>query len=81
MRTAVKLGVPHLIPFLFVGKVNVDDVPILYQKYQEGVIDAPKYLPEQFRDMNGIAVWMSFSNFFNMVDLKRVREHYEKLFK
>jgi hypothetical protein len=26
-------------------------------------------------------VWMSFSNFFNMVDLKRVREHYEKLFK
>lgn len=81
MRVAIRAGWPQLIPFLFVGKLHVDDVPLLYQKYKEGIIDAPHYLPPQFRDLNGVAVWMSFSSFFNVVDLKRVQEHYDKLFK
>ncbi len=80
LRAAIRAGKPHLIPFLFVGKVHVDDVPLLYQKHQEGVIDAPKFLPPQFKDMNGLAVWMSFSSFLNQIDLKRVQEHYNKLF-
>lgn len=81
MRAAIRAGRPELIPFLFVGKLHVDDVPLLYQKHREGIIDAPKYLPPQFKDLSGIAVWMSFSNFFNMVDLKKIFEHYDKLFK
>ncbi len=81
MRAAIRAGKPQLIPFLFAGKLHVDDVPLLYQKYKEGIIDAPKFLPPQFKDMNGIAVWMSFSSFLNLVDLKRVQEHYDKLFK
>ena len=81
IRTAIRAGKPQLVPFLFAGKLHVDDVPLIYQKYKEGIIDAPRYLPPQFADMNGLAVWMSFSNFFNMVDLKRIQEHYDKLFK
>ena len=80
MRAAIRAGKPELIPFLFAGKMNLEDVPLLYQKYQEGVIDAPYYLPPQFKDMNGIAVWMSFSSFLNMIDLKKVQEHYDRLF-
>lgn len=81
IRSAIRAGKPELVPFLFAGKLNVDDVPLIYRKYQEGVIDPPKYLPPQFRDMNGIAVWMSFSSFLNLVDLKKIQEHYNKLFK
>lgn len=81
MRAAVRAGKPHLIPFLFAGKLQVDDVPLLYQKYQEGVIDPPVHLPPQFRDLNGVAVWMSFSSFLNAIDLNRIQEHYDKLFK
>ncbi len=81
MRTAIREGHPELIPFLYVGKINVDDIPLLYQKYKEGIVDPPKYLPPQFADLNGLAVWMSFSNFFNTVDLKKVQEHYRSLFK
>ena len=66
-------GSPCIIPFFFAGKLHVDDVPLLYQKYKEGIIDAPQYLPPQFRDMNGMAVWMSFSSFLNRVDLKSVQ--------
>ena len=80
MRAAIRAGKPYLIPYLFTGKIHVDDIPLLYQKHQEGIIDAPKYLPPQFTDMNGIAVWMSFSSFLNLVDLKKIQEHYNKLF-
>ncbi len=80
MRAAIRAGKPQLVPFLFAGKLHVDDVPLIYQKYKEGIVDAPRYLPSQFSDMNGIAVWMSFSSFLNLVDLKSVQEHYDKLF-
>jgi uncharacterized protein (TIGR02421 family) len=81
MRAAIRLGRPYLIPFLFTGKIHVDDIPLLYQKYKEGIVDEPRYLPPQFRDLNGVAVWMSFSSFLNAVDLGRIQEHYDKLFK
>lgn len=81
MRAAIRAGRPDLLPFLFTGKINVEDVPLLFQKYKEGIVDAPRFLPPQFRDLNGVTVWMSFSNFLNRVDLKTVHEHYDKLFK
>ncbi len=80
MRAAIRAGKPQVIPFLFAGKLSVHDIPVLYQKHLEGIIDAPKYLPPQFSDLNGVAVWMSFSSFLNMVDLSRIQEHYNKLF-
>jgi uncharacterized protein (TIGR02421 family) len=80
IRAAIRAGKPEIVPFMFAGKLHVDDVPMLYQKYKEGIIDAPKYLPPQFADLNGLVVWMSFSSFLNLVDLKRIQEHYDKLF-
>lgn len=81
MRAAIRAGRPDLIPFLFTGKIHVDDVPLLHQKYKEGIVDEPRYLPPQFRDLNGLTVWMSFSNFLNRVDLLKIQGHYDKLFK
>jgi uncharacterized protein (TIGR02421 family) len=81
MRTAIRAGRPDLIPFLFAGKIHVDDVPLLYQKYKEGIVDEPHYLPPHFKEMSGLTVWMSFSNFLNRVDLQKIQEHYDKLFK
>lgn len=80
MRSAIRATKPFLIPFLFVGKIHVDDIPMLYSKYKEGAIEAPRYLPPHFSDLNGLAVWMSFSSFFNRVDLQSIQSHYNKLF-
>ncbi len=71
---------PYLIPFIFAGKLHVEDVALLYAKHREGLIDAPHFLPPHFRDLNGLAVWMSFSSFFNLVDLQSVQSHYKKIF-
>lgn len=79
-RTAIRAGKPDIIPYIFAGKLHVDDVPLLYHKHREGLVDFPKHLPLQFRDLNGLAVWMSFSSFFNRVDLASVQAHYNRLF-
>jgi uncharacterized protein (TIGR02421 family) len=80
MRAAIRAGKPYLIPFLFCGKLHVDDIPLLYQKHREGLVDAPRYLPPQFADLNGVAVWLGFSSFLNQVDMRRTQEHYDRLF-
>lgn len=81
IRTAIRRGRPEIVPFLFAGKLSVDDIPLLYQKSLEGIVDAPKLLPAQFDDMNGLAVWMSFSNFLNTVDMDGVSKYYDELFR
>jgi uncharacterized protein (TIGR02421 family) len=80
MRAAMRAGKPEYIRFLFVGKVNAMDVPLLYRKHAEGIIDAPKYVPPLIADLDGVAVWMSFSNVFNMIDMSKVQEHFSKIF-
>jgi uncharacterized protein (TIGR02421 family) len=81
IRTAIRRGRPEIVPFLFAGKLSVDDIPLLYQKSLEGIVDAPTLLPTQFEDMNGLAVWMSFSNFLNTVDMGAVSKYYDELFR
>jgi len=80
IRTAIRRGRPELIRFLFVGKLHVRDVPLLYQKHLEGIVQAPTYIPPPFADLSGLAVWMSFSNYLNQVDLKTVQDDYDALF-
>ena len=80
LRTAIRFGRPEMIPLLFLGKLVLEDVPVLARKLREGVIDPPHYLPPQFRDLNGLAMWMAYSNFFNRVNLPQIQEHYRSLF-
>jgi uncharacterized protein (TIGR02421 family) len=80
LRSAIRVSKPGLIPFLFCGKLHVEDIALLYAKHQEGLIEAPRFLPPHFRDLNGLAVWMSFSSFFNRVDPQSVQGYYKGLF-
>lgn len=80
IRSAIAAGLPELIPMLFVGKITLDDIPVLYEHYLEGTIEPPRYLPTMFRDLNGLYVWFGFSNGMGLVDMKRVQKHFLKSF-
>lgn len=80
LRSSIRVSKPFLIPYIFAGKLHVEDIPLLYAKHLEGLVEAPRFLPLHFRDLNGLAVWMSFSSFFNRVDLQSVQAHYKTLF-
>lgn len=70
IRSLVRIGKSEMIPFLFAGKLTLEDLPILFSMYEEGLVDRPKYLPKQFADLNGLVVWMGFSNFLNKLKLE-----------
>ncbi len=65
MLAAIQHDRAELIPFLFVGKVAHEDVPVLYRHVTDGIVKPPPFKPPLFEDMNGLAVWLSYSSFFS----------------
>lgn len=80
IRAAIVHNRTELIPFLFVGKLAHEDVPVLHARLADGVIQPPKYVPPMFRDMNGLAIWMAHSSFFSRLGANAVADHYARVF-
>ncbi|MEX1666359.1 flavohemoglobin expression-modulating QEGLA motif protein [Zhongshania arctica] len=80
IRSAILADKPELLPMLFVGKVALDDIPVLHQYQQAGLIKAPRYLPPMFRDLNGLYVWFGFSSGMSLLDIEQVQLHFKNLF-
>jgi uncharacterized protein (TIGR02421 family) len=80
IRSAVQHGRVDLIPFLFVGKVAHEDVPVLARRVADGVVRPPRYVPSMFRDLNGLAIWMAHSTFFSQLGGDAIADHYARVF-
>jgi uncharacterized protein (TIGR02421 family) len=80
IRSAILADKPELLPMLFVGKVALDDIPVLHQYQQAGLIEAPRYLPPMFRDLNGLYVWFGFSSGMSLLDIEGAQVHFKTLF-
>jgi uncharacterized protein (TIGR02421 family) len=79
MRAAIQLDRAELIPFLFVGKVAHEDIPVLYAHVTDGIVRPPVFMPPIFEDLNGLAIWMCYSSFFSRLGGTAVAEHYTRL--
>lgn len=80
IRSAIQHNRVDLLPFLFVGKVAHEDVPVLARRVNDGVVKPPKFLPPMFRDPNGLAIWMAYSTFFTKLGGEKISDYYAKLF-
>jgi uncharacterized protein (TIGR02421 family) len=69
IRLAIKNGLSHYIPLLFLGKTTLEDLAILSDLVKEGIVIPPKFLPQQFRDLAGLTTWMTYSLFLNRLSL------------
>lgn len=81
IRSATLEGVPEILPMLFVGKVTLDDIPVLYEHFLDGLIAPPKHLPPMFRDLNGLYVWFGFSSGIAQIDIQNVQNHFSGSFR
>ncbi len=79
IQLAVRKGKLEQIPLLFCGKTTLEDMRTLRQLVDEGLVVPPKYLPDQFRDMNALSAWMCFSNFLNHLSLDRIEADYSNI--
>jgi uncharacterized protein (TIGR02421 family) len=80
IRLAVRRGRLDRIPLLFCGKLAIEDIGTLAALRQEDLIEAPRYLPPPFVDLNALTAWMAYSNFFNRLDLVRLEADFAPLF-
>lgn len=67
------------IPLLFVGKLALDDLPLLMELKAEGILTSPIYLPPQIRDFAALSSWIGFSLFLNQFDFKEIQKQFRFL--
>ncbi|MFY1018070.1 flavohemoglobin expression-modulating QEGLA motif protein [Ectopseudomonas khazarica] len=79
IQLAVRKGKLEQIPLLFCGKTTLEDMRTLRKLVDEGLVLPPKYLPQQFLDMNALSAWMCFSNFLNHLSMDRIEADYANI--
>lgn len=79
LRTAVMLDRVDLVAVLFVGKLDLEDVPALLHLAHDGLCLAPRYLPPWAEDRQFLVSYLAYSGFLNEVNLSAVKAHYAKM--
>jgi uncharacterized protein (TIGR02421 family) len=77
LMAAIARGRPELARWVFAGKVALEDVPVLAARAHEGLVKPPSFVPDMFRDLNGLAIWLGVSTFWG--HLPSVQRHFERL--
>jgi uncharacterized protein (TIGR02421 family) len=79
MRLAVNKGKPDRIPLLFCGKTMIEDMKVMVDLVEEGTVAPPRFLPPQFRDLNGLSAWLSFSRFMTSLNFRQLEQDYANI--
>jgi uncharacterized protein (TIGR02421 family) len=79
IRFAISQRRVDTIPLLFSGKVILDDLPLLGELRERGILSNPVYLPPPFRDLAALSAWMSFSLYLNQFDLNEIQKNFRFL--
>jgi uncharacterized protein (TIGR02421 family) len=79
IRLAVQRGLVSQIPLLFLGKTTLEDVHILSDLVEEGIVVPPKFVPPQFQDIAALSAWMCYSLFLNKLDLERLATDFKAI--
>jgi uncharacterized protein (TIGR02421 family) len=81
LQSAITIGRPELIHWMFVGKVAIEDIPVLAQRAHEGIVRPPRFIPKLFQDLNGLAMWLAISSFWGRLNNQAIVKHYQKMFR
>jgi uncharacterized protein (TIGR02421 family) len=79
LRVAVELGRIDVVPILFCGRLDLEDVPALVHLRDRGLCHPPRFLPPWAADAGFLVAYLAYSGFLNGIGLPRVRDHYRDL--
>ncbi len=79
MRTATKLGRADLLRLLFVGKLDIEDIPAMAILAANGKIIPAKILPPWISDMRFLVSYLAYSSFLNQVKLPGFQTYYQDM--
>jgi uncharacterized protein (TIGR02421 family) len=76
MLLAVRKGVLNRLPLLFCGKTALEDLRVLSQLVEDGLVRPPSYLPPPFADLRALVTWLCFSGFLRRLRLESIEAQY-----
>ncbi len=79
LRLAVSRGRLDRLPLLFLGKILLEDIPLLGELVEDGVLVPPQHIPPQFSNFRGLVTWLSFSRFIAQLDFDQLEADYAHL--
>jgi len=79
LRSAIASGKTECISLLFSGKLDLDDIPVIYSLYKEGLVTKPLFIPNWAKDLNFLICYLSFSVFLEKINYDNVSSYYDKL--
>ena len=68
-----------MVSILFSGKLTLDDVPLLLELREEGLLIEPRYMPPQFKDLSSLSVWLGLSLYLNKFDFREIQRNFRSL--
>ena len=76
IRVAIQLGrIDQLLYWL-----SVSTNGLISQLHDLGVIEDPKFIPPHFKDLRGLATWLSFGRFIGNLSFEQLENDYKPLF-
>jgi uncharacterized protein (TIGR02421 family) len=72
-------GRADCLKLLFCGKLDIEDIPVLYKLEEMGLCQPGKYLPPWVEDARYLLAYLTCSEFLNKMDMPKVYSHYDEL--
>lgn len=79
IRLSIAQGNIERLPLLFAGKTTLEDLRVLNELLDEGILLSPKFVPPQFADLAALSAWLCYSLFMNKLNLQQVARDYQNL--
>ncbi|MCL4410321.1 MAG: flavohemoglobin expression-modulating QEGLA motif protein [Gammaproteobacteria bacterium] len=79
IRVAVQLGKIDRLPLLLTGKLAIDDFRLICELADSGVIQQPTFVPPHFKDLRGLATWLSVGRFLGDFSFAQLENDYRPL--
>ena len=78
-RTVVSDGRAEVLPLLFVGKLDIEDMAEMVYFKKLGLLNEPKYLPPWIKDIRFLLTYLAYSSFLNNVNLETMKPFYRRM--
>ncbi|PKG97716.1 flavohemoglobin expression-modulating QEGLA motif protein [Paraglaciecola sp. MB-3u-78] len=72
-------GRADCLKLLFCGKMDIEDIPVLYKLEEMGLCQPAKYLPPWVKDARYLLSYLTCSEFINKMDMTKNYAHYDEL--
>lgn len=73
LRAAVQANRPDLIESLFLGRLTLGDALALEEPRAEGLLDAPRYVPDWAKHLPSLTAFLAFGTLVSRIDMQQVR--------